>query len=219
MTYIGSLRFNLKIFLRSWFVRLVWILALPVLFTFIAFNPNGIYELKSNSDQPQYVLQSQVSTELTTFAIADLLQTSMRLGWYEICLKNEGALSINTSQDKHPIVVGVDTLSASGTGNHKLLQAQLGGSADCIPISPETQEIMVGTTTILLGTELENFVKTGTHSAQMNFTLDLLKIHLYIREPFWAFLIKCVVITLLWGGLNLLTAELYAFIFKYRKLR
>lgn len=90
--YIFRLFCNEKI---NFFVRLFIIIILPIIFTYFMFNPFLKISLKPNTNEPQYISKLEINKNLTGIILADFFQTSLQLGWYQICFNNQGALNIN----------------------------------------------------------------------------------------------------------------------------
>lgn len=205
--------------------RLVWLIIPPLIFTWLMFDPFLQIELKSNTNEIQYIPQSEINENLTNFVIANFFQTSLRLGWYQVCFENLGALSINRQpvfgrEDIGNIQMQVKELLDSPFEKEYNILSAKPGNTDCIRISGNTNGIVVGTSTVSTGTAGDSFpgaIMIGDNEFIIEFGISFWKMHLYIRQDLSAFVAKYLVLFFLWGSSTLLIRNLIKFVFQKNK--
>lgn len=229
-------RVNLEKIRRSPFVtnkhigllgRGVFVLVTPLIFTWIMFDPFLRIQLESNTNEPQFISRLQINDGLTSSSLAEFFQTSLKLGWYQLCFENHGALvmggqTVVDREDRGNITVQVREVVPSPYSNeYRTLNAHPFKEADCMKIDNDADGINVGTTTVELGSRINDrpneIIMLNDKEFQMDFSLDLTKLVLYIKQDWFALIIKYLVILILWSSLILLFRSMRDFLLGHSK--
>ncbi len=198
------------------FIKIFWLFILPFIFTYTIFNPLKTYPLNTNTDTPQTIVLADINEDLTSFVLADFFQTSLSLGWYNICLDNNTTLPYDDSIIKivDPSERGAISVSIRTDSLGKQTLKARPFEEDCKNISPRDNMIdlgQIGTTTINDGAMRDTSKLTYDEVLKM---LQSVKIKLYIKENLWAFLIKYIILLALWIHLSFLALKTGDFIIK-----
>lgn len=200
-------------------VRLSWIFLVPAIFMFLIFNPFQTIDLQTNGAETQYVSRSEIDRSMAKYMLSEFFQTSLRLGWYDVCFENNEALNLNgqpihNGENERSIELIVkEVLPSPFTADWKTIKAPP-FKPSCLTFGSNNNGLMVGTSTIALGT-VESIpwkCNNETKECSFSFGFEYSKLHLYIQQNPWAFLIEYIVLVLLWGAINLEVKELKKFI-------
>lgn len=202
--------------------RAIIILIIPLIFTWLMFDPLATIDLESNTNKAQYIPKIEMDKKLTKFIIAEFFQTSLHLGWYKVCFENRGALSINghiivNREDRGDIQLLVKEISAPPFENeYRALTAKPFGPPDCLRFNSSNNGLIVGSSTVSLGA----WINDGPEDINIltptmfQFTYDFEKMSLYIKQDFIAFTTKYIIILLIWASLILLISSLKEWLIK-----
>ncbi len=203
--------------------RLVFVLITPAILTLLMFNPFIKIELKSNTNETQYLSRTEINENLTSSVLAEFFQTSLQLDWYQICFENQGAVSIGDrtvvnpqnvrGDDRGNVQIRVkEELPSPFIVYEKKLTARPYEKADCLRINGNIGGMSVGTSTISLGARindtLEDITFLGDNKFELKMSFDFTKAHLYIKQDWLSLLVKYLVLLVLWSSLILLTRSI-----------
>ncbi|HWO07255.1 MAG TPA: hypothetical protein VNM40_01570 [Candidatus Paceibacterota bacterium] len=202
--------------------RLATVLGIPLILTWLMFDPFTRIELKANTNEPQFISRTQIQDDLTRTFIAEFLQTSLQLGWYQICFENHGALTMGGKTiidrpDRGDVQIQVrEVLPEPYTVEYDILQAWPFEQADCKQIGNAVDGINVGTSTVNLGARINDqpgdMVMLSDKEFRMDFAVDFTKMRLYIRQDWLAFGVKYLVVVVLWSSLILWARSVWEFL-------
>lgn len=202
--------------------RLALLFLIPLYFTWLMFDPFTRIFLEVNTNEPQFISQTRINDDLTSSFLGEFFQTSLQLGWYQICFENDGALQMGghivvNREDRGDVTIQVrEVLPSPYTVEYETLNASPFGHADCMKIGSGISGINVGTTTVSIGARVndlpKDFVKINDTEFRMDFRVDFTQMYLYIKQDWFAFFVKYFVIVTLWLSLILLTRSAWDFL-------
>lgn len=202
--------------------RFTFIFGVPLIITWLMFDPFTRITLKTNTNEPQFVSRTQINDNLTSSFLAEFFQTSLQLGWYKICFENHGALemggrTIINREDRGDVQIQVrEVIPIPFNVEYSRLSARPFENTDCIRIGSGVEGINVGSSTLNLGARINDrpgdFVMHGENEFSMDFLFDFTKMDLYIRQDWTAFGVKYLVMVVLWASFTLLAQSIWNFL-------
>ena len=210
--------------------RIIIIFLVPTIFTLLMFNPFSRIELAPNTSELQYIPKSEIDKNLSNFFLSEFFQTSLKLGWYNICFENYGILSRGGNIVK-PIfdnrgnvqIRYKQLLPEPFATDFKTLNATPFKEATCNLIGGDIMGIVTGSSTVTIGAFMNDMPGDNTSIGDNKFRFDLIidmsKSSFYIKHDWRAYLAKYFVIFIFWSSLILLARSLKNFLIvkKHRK--
>lgn len=206
--------------------RLTILLLVPLVITWTLFDPFATYALKSNTNEVQniHISATEINKNLAPYILSGIFQTTLDLGWYQICFENSGALSMGrltvmNRADRGDVVMHVKQGGYSESdADYVPLTARPFEKQDCARFNVTSEGIFVGTSTVALGAREndrpEDYTQVSPDDFQFTVKVDLRLMNLYARQDWIAFLIKYFLIAAAWAGLILLIENLYFWVSK-----
>lgn len=199
--------------------RIAFFLIIPLIFAWVMFDPFLRIELATNTNEPQFISKSTLNENLTGSVLAEFFQTSLSLGWYRMCLENNGALSIGgkvvrNREDRGDITVQVkEVIPSPFIADFNNLSARPFEKADCLIIANNTPGIIVGTSTVSLGARINDLPgeirMLSEHEFEWSFSVDFSALNLYVKQDLLAFCTKYLVMVFLWVSFVLFATKLW----------
>ncbi len=203
--------------------RLIFLFVTPMIFTLLMFNPFLHINIMANSNEPQYISNTEIRKNLSNSFLAEFLQTSFRLGWYKICFENHGALTrygrtvIPLLDDRGNIQIQYrEELTKPFSVDYKILSAEPYAKPVCDIIWGNTDGITIGSSTASLGALINDMPRDNKRingkEFETQFTLDFTKIFIYIKHDWRAYITKYLIILIFWSSLILLIKGIIKFL-------
>jgi len=193
------------------------------MFTILMFNPFLKIEFRVNTNEPQYISSEAINRSLASSILSEFFQTSLQLGWYQICFENHGALEregrvvTNTIDNRGNVTMQYkEVLVDSSDTGYKILTGTPDGVPECNRIGGNTKGLNIATSTISLGMPMNDTSEDVTMIGDKEFSFTIgfhfNKLVLYIKQDWLSLLVKYFVILVLWSSFILLVRSTSRFL-------
>lgn len=208
---------------RFW-IRLDYLLVPTILLTWFLYQPFKSIDIPARTGENGKVTitQSQINDQLSTQIVADLIQTSLDLKWFHLCVKDEGFVSINEirisgeTSKTSTSHIGSSQFQVNAQNENYTLNV-VPDETTCILLNSSGDiNINLGALDTSLGTMSETPSQYfGNKKFMTQYTLDFTKLKISLRnDVLWVLLVKFLLIFLVWSALFFLCRDLNKFLFK-----